>query len=70
MVGMLDDVEDLLGDQGIRLFLQPIQECRTRVISILPQLPTNCFLEYYQVSLGRRLNEGLREIIGDRADEL
>ena len=32
----LMDVEGELQDHGIQLFLQPIKDCRTRVIGILP----------------------------------
>ena len=45
MVGKLGETEDELADYGIVLFLQPIHECRTRVIGILPQLTTNSKLK-------------------------
>ena len=70
MAGNMDQMEDELGGQGIMLFIQPIQECNTRVIVILTQLLTNRCLAHYQAWLVRRLKEGVREAIGDQAEEL
>ena len=56
----LEDVEGELRDHGIQLFLLPIQDCRTKVIGIIPQMPSNSDLAYYKDWLLRRLVAGIR----------
>ena len=55
LAAKLTDVEGELCDHGIQLFLQPIQDCRTRLIGIMPQMPSNSDLVYYKDWLLRRL---------------
>ena len=42
----LEDIKGELRDHGIELFLQPIQDCRTKAIDFLPRIPSNSDLVY------------------------
>ena len=59
--GRLGDVEGELRDHGIQLFLLPIQDCRTKVIGIIPQMPSNSDLVFYKDWLLRRLAAAMGE---------
>ena len=59
--GKLEDVEGELRDHGIQLFLLPIQDCRTKVIGIIPQMPSNSDLAFYKEWLLRRLAAAMGE---------
>ena len=64
------DVKDELGNQEIRIFLQHIQECRTRLVGIIPQMIANFFIYYYQVVMFRRLQEELQHVVRDASKNL
>ena len=54
-------MEGELRNDGSHLFLLPIQDCRTKVIGNIPQMPTKTNLGYYKTWLTCRLRAGMDE---------